>query len=429
MPQNFSDLQPYENPPLHDRVRALLCADDKGQVQVVAPESALVDPEPICSTIARELRSLPPAEDVSVCAIPGFYGLPSVVDSHLKDRPVVALATEKPGQYVRATGAQLNQMCTTHVSFDTEFCAELVNTPASTHDDEDQILRAVETFTTRRIEARLDETLVIPPLPETAQRIIALQQDPNFDLQDLVTIIEADPAISARLMGWANSAFYGNGTPSKSLNDAIMRVLGFDLVFNMALGMSIGATLNLPAHHVSGASPYWLDAVYCAATMESLGRLMPKSTGVNPGTCYLAGLLSNFGTLVVGHVFPPQYESICRVIEANPTLPHAYVDQHVLHLSREVIASALLELWELPEEITIAQRFQHIHDYQGTHQTYVYLLQLSVLLLHSNRANHHEQVESLIKALELSHDDLDEVVQAIMESQAELGELAATLAQ
>ena len=32
--QTTSELAPYENPPIEDRVRALLCADGKGQVQL-----------------------------------------------------------------------------------------------------------------------------------------------------------------------------------------------------------------------------------------------------------------------------------------------------------------------------------------------------------------------------------------------------------
>ena len=385
--QPIKDLPRFDNPPDAAKVRALLCEDPQGQVQVIAPQRALVDPDPICQTTARELRSLPVAEDEPVCAIPGFYGLPSVVHDGLKHEPELALATETPDEYVRVTGAELHTMCSSHASFETQFCQTLVPTPANAHGDEQDILAAVDEFTARRIQARLDETLHIPPLPEAARRIIALQQDPDYDLSDLVKIIETDPSLSARIMGWANSALYALSSPAKSLDDAIMRVLGFDMVFNMALGMAIGATLNVPKAHVSGASPYWLDAVYTAATMEALAH-QTTNEKPNPGTCYLAGLLANFGTLVLGHVFPPQYETICRLQEANPDIHHTYVDQHVLKLNREIIAASLLELWELPDEVTTAMRFQYVEDYWGEHQTYVNLLTLSQALLAHADAGH-----------------------------------------
>lgn len=427
MQPTLPDLPPYDNPPLEVRVRALLCADDKGQVQVVAPEDALVDPEPIRESTARDLRSLPRAQESSVCAIPGFYGLPSVVHAGLKEHSVMALATETPGQYVRATGAELHQMCKTHASFEAEFCERLESTPADPAHDEENIHKAIETFTARRIEARLDETLVIPPLPETARRIIELQQDPSLDLSDLVAIIEADPSIAARIMGWANSAFYGSSTPSKTLNDAIMRVLGFDLVFNMALGLSIGDSLHLPKSHVSGASPYWFDAVYSGATMEALAQKMSAEGRPNPGTCYLAGLLSNFGTLVVGHVFPPQYETICQLQEANPDTAYPFIDQHVLLVNREVIAATLLELWELPDEITTAVRFQNVADYSGAHASYVHLLTLAQELFWHGPGQLDQNCQKIVRELGISDDDLLEIAEVLSQSQDELDELAQTM--
>jgi HD-like signal output (HDOD) protein len=419
----------YPNPPGEQRVRALFCGDNKGQIQVVAPEIALVDPEPIRVSTARDVRHVPQAENASVCAIPGFYGFPSIVDSQLKEKSVIALATEVPGQYVRATGAQLHQMCLNHASFETQFTSALTGTPANKEQDRADIERAVLSFTARRIEARLDETLSIPPLPETAQRIIALAEDPMFDLSDIVTIIESDPAIAARIMGWANSAFYGTPTPSKTLNDAIMRVLGFDMVFNMALGMAIGDSLNLPESHVSGASPYWLDAVYSAATVEALSRQAAKDKQINPGTGYLTGLLSNFGTLVVGHVFPPQYASICRIQEANPSIGYPGIDQHVLHVNREVLAATLLELWNLPEEITTAIRFQNVGGYVGEHQYHVALLRLAQDLLCYGPDGLHEDSLATATQMGISESGIAEVAEVILSAQNELSDLAFSLGQ
>ncbi|MEE4280999.1 MAG: HDOD domain-containing protein [Pseudomonadales bacterium] len=419
----------YPNPPGEQRVRALFCSDNKGQIQVVAPEIALVDPEPIRVSTARDVRHVPQAENASVCAIPGFYGFPSIVDSQLKEKSVIALATEVPGQYVRATGAQLHQMCLNHASFETQFTSALTGTPANREQDQQDIERAVLSFTARRIEARLDETLAIPPLPETAQRIIALAEDPMFDLNDIVTIIESDPAIAARIMGWANSAFYGTPTPSKTLNDAIMRVLGFDMVFNMALGMAIGDSLNLPESHVSGASPYWLDAVYSAATVEALSRQAAKDKQINPGTAYLTGLLSNFGTLVVGHVFPPQYASICRIQEANPSIGYPEIDQHVLHVNREVLAATLLELWDLPEEITTAVRFQNVGGYVGEHQDHVALLRLAQDLLCYGPDGLHEDSLATATQMGISELSISEVAEVILSAQNELSDLAFSLGQ
>lgn len=429
MSEDISELPLYENPPQDERVRALICADDKGQMQVIAPEQALVDPRPIEATTARAMRSLQPEESATVSAIPGYYGLPSVVHSDLKNRDSLALATETPDRYVRATGDQLNQLCLVHASFDTAFCERLQGTPECPDNDEADIVRAVESFTARRIEARLDETLHIPPLPDTARRIIELQGQENYGLDDLVNIIEADPPVAARIMGWANSSFYGSERPSTTLNDAIMRVLGFDMVFNMALGMAIGDALSLPRSHVYGASPYWLDAVYNAATMEALAKQIAAKERPNPATCYVAGLLANFGTLVLGHVFPPQYEIICRLTEANPQLPCSYIDQHVLNVSREVLAATLFELWDLPDEICCTVRFQQVRNYTGMHQSYVRLQMLARELLQLGQEGLKQTQYERAEALGISKADLTEVSELVRDSQKELGALAGAMSR
>ncbi|MCH8140070.1 MAG: HDOD domain-containing protein, partial [Proteobacteria bacterium] len=95
------------------------------------------------------------------------------------------------------------------------------------------------------------------------------------------------------------------------------------------------------------------------------------------GLCYLSGLLANFGTLVLGHVFAPYFATICALQEANRHLPHTFIDQQVLQLPREVVASALLELWALPQEVSDAVRFQYATDYEGNNATYVNLLSLA----------------------------------------------------
>ena len=423
-----TDLPVYDHPPRDVRVRALLCEDSAGRMHIIAPEKALVDPDLIGQTTGRTLRSLPPAQEEPLCAIPGFYGLPTVIHSGLLKANALALATETPGRYVRVTGAELHQMSRSVRSFEIQFGERLTPIPSVTDDDQQQIRCAVDKFTTRRIEARLDETLHIPPLPEAARQIISLQQNPDFDLSDLVQIIETDPGLTARLMGWANSALYAPPTPAKTVNDAIMRVLGVDIVFNMALGMAIGASLNLPSTEVAGANPYWLTAVYNAATMEALAQHIESPDPPNPGTCYLVGLLANFGTLVAGHVFPPQYEKICRLQEANPQIHHAHIDQHVLSVNRETIAATLLELWELPDEVTTAMRFQSVKAYRGEHHTYVRLLQLShVLSAHAQLG--HRTLEGCDAKIEFGDLNLDwrgveGVIETVFDSKAELGELA-----
>ena len=158
--------------------------------------------------------------------------------------------------------------------------------------------------------------------------------------------------------------------------------------------------------------------------MEALAHQVQTQDKPNPGTAYLAGLLANFGTLVLGHVFPPQYETICRIQESNPQVHHTYVDQHVLTLNREVIAASLLELWELPDEVTTALRYQFVENYNGEHKTFVNLLTTSHKMLDYVETDSSSDLTKLCEELEMDWDGVESVIETLRSSRDELGEIA-----
>lgn len=57
----------------------------------------------------------------------------------------------------------------------------------------------------------LQQTELIPPLPETARKILLLRNKPDANLDELVKIIENDPALAAFIMKYARMAIYGYG--------------------------------------------------------------------------------------------------------------------------------------------------------------------------------------------------------------------------
>jgi hypothetical protein len=140
----------------------------------------------------------------------------------------------------------------------------------------EEITQAVQAFTARRIQKRLEETIEIPPLADTAQKIIKLRVDPNATIDDITGVVETDPALAAQVVSWAASPYYASPGKIRSVEDAIVRVLGFDLVINLALGLALGKTLSLPKDHPQQATPYWQQSIYTAAVIEGLTRAMPR---------------------------------------------------------------------------------------------------------------------------------------------------------
>ncbi len=192
------------------RARALIVGDDTNKMHLIAPDAAIVDLTVLSNWSGRQLRT---ESFEPIAAIPGFYEHPLVVDRRVAEWDRLALATERPDEYVTLTHAEFNRGAAKASVVD--FCIDIgaEPTPRQPHDDRERVIASITAFTELRIRQRLDQTLTIPPLPEATRRILELKADPDFNLRDLTRVVEADPSLSARIIGWANSAYYGLREP------------------------------------------------------------------------------------------------------------------------------------------------------------------------------------------------------------------------
>jgi HD-like signal output (HDOD) protein len=297
-------------------------------------------------------------------------------------------------------------------------------------DDVAVITKAVERFTALRVKQRLEDTLGLPSLPPTVQKIIQLRSDPDAGVSELVPVVKVDPSLSAQVMSWAASPYYAAPGDVSSIDDAVIRVLGFDLVINMALGTAMGQILRIPEDGPRGATPYWLQSVYNASLAEKLCKIMMVEDKPQPGIAYLAALLHNFGYLILAHLFPPHFTLLSRYIEANPHFPLDAIEQQVISVTREQISSWLLSSWALPEDVCVAIRQQNHPDYVGEHDSYVKLLYLANRLLRAEGLSDgpvEDIPDHLFAELGLDRHEVDLLVQSLIENDDDIRELTSLL--
>ncbi|MBD8594363.1 HDOD domain-containing protein [Pseudomonas sp. CFBP 8758] len=416
-------------------IQAVLLADAIGALMVLFPQSKLLDLSRLAELTGRKLTAVPEERLMKMLgkhqltvlpALPILTSSPCLYDERLMLEPTLLISSGEPGTWLEISGDDFRKMLTKASSG--VFGEPLANVRPNLDrpdDDSQEIDRAVQNFTARRIQQRLESTIEIPPLAATAQKIIKLRVDPNATIDDITGVVETDPALAAQVVSWAASPYYASPGKIRSVEDAIVRVLGFDLVINLALGLALGKTMSLPKDHPQHATPYWHQSIYVAAVIEGLTRAMPRASRPEAGLTYLAGLLHNFGYLLLAHVFPPHFSLICRHLEVNPHLQHDFVEQHLLGVTREQMGAWLMRYWEMPEELSTALRFQHDPGYTGEHAAYANLVCLAIRLLRSRGIGSGEQhiPDALLERLELSRDKAEDVVSKVLEAEALLREL------
>lgn len=399
-------------------VKSLVLQDNQGRLQVLLPMDHMLDLASVKAQFGRNLEAVPMAELTpllqqqnlkTVPAIPEWQGMTTMVDAALLRHQTLWLDTGDGEQMLELHQPDFKSIIKSACVG--ELAVPAPHLPDSPEMDEEQILFSLKNFTTLRIKQRLDETLELPPLPETAQRIIKLRADPDADISDLANIVELDPALAAQVVSWASSPYYSAPGKIKSVHDAIVRVLGFDMVLNLALGLALGRTMNTTAMTPRQTRAYWQGAVCTAAVVEGLVTSIVREHRPGFGMAYLSGLLNNFGYLVLAEVFPPYFANISRHLEVNRHIPASSVEQHLLGVSSCQIAAWLLESWHMPEEVVIAMRHQNNPNYQGEHSSYPKLIYVARQLLANKGLGHGAYQEIPAKVYEDLH--LDPVTASI----------------
>lgn len=373
----------------------LLQAVDGFNLQAVYPAHCLLDLQKLNSG-GTDWRARSPGyrqsllKDLkikSIPALPGILPMPLCVDLRYIQGDWVFIESGNPEQLLRFTLSEYQALLEAAQAEQDKFTLPLIETrPNLDYPDRDEteIRSAVEAITQQRVRARLSESIEIAPLPLSSQHLLSLKSKVDVSGAELANVIEMDPSLASQVISWANSPYYGAPGSIRSIQDAVLRVLGFDLTMNMALGLALSRQIRLPKDGVHGHKHFWRDALLKALLVEKLVKKMPPLTRPYAGLAYLGGLLHNFGYLVLAEVFPPYFSLYCRNQEANPHVPSMYLERFLFGITREQIASYLFTTWGLPNEMCVAIRQQHNPHYTGEHFKYANLLYLAEQYLQPN---------------------------------------------
>ncbi len=417
-------------------MRALVLVDAKGPLMAILPNNHLLDFSALCQSLNRELEPVPADQLVNVfddceshCCPPlgNAYGLDVIIDKSLLEQETLYLEPGSHTSIIRIDRHEfLRLLPDAHIG---RFSHPL---KALHKEDPTRALSStVEQFTPARIKRRVEEFHDLPALPGAALEILELAANPRADARDLARIIEQDAPLAARIMRYANSSLYGYPGKIKDLKGAIARVLGFDFVLNLALGITVGKSLQVPQDGPLGLEAFWRHSVYAAALVERLSTLMPNDIRPKRGTAYLAGLLHNLGMLLLGHAFQTEFFLLNRYLAANPDLPVETVEKYVLGVGHDQIGAWLLSAWHLPDELITAARRHHEENYWGDHAIYSQLVLVANRLLarYGIGTNHTTDLPSFsLEMLGLNEAQVIATAEALWEGNTELDDLARMVA-
>lgn len=196
----------------------------------------------------------------------------------------------------------------------------------------------------------------LPTLPAVAMRVLELTQNDDVDLTDLATAIQADQALSARILRTINSSFYGLPRPVGSIRPAI-QYLGTNAVKALVLGFSLVQSINGRAEHDVGFNyvDYWRRAVHSAAAARELARASRKA---DHEEAFLAALMQDIGMIALYRAYGDRYLQIMD-IAGNDHNQLSAIEQRELEVTHERIGAKIAQIWRLPDSTIEAIASHH----------------------------------------------------------------------
>lgn len=198
------------------------------------------------------------------------------------------------------------------------------------------------------LKSLLDQPSKLPTIPKVTQQLIQSFSSEDVTVDDIARQLATDPALSAKLLRLANSAYFHVSRTIGTVDDAL-RLLGFVMVRNLVLGNSlVGAFRQTPGLDLK---QFWRYNLYtsCAA------RWLAGATGANADLVFTVGLMHGIGQLQMHVGMPAAMAPLDRQMHVLAG-GRAELEQQALGFHYGNVAAELAQIWNFPLPIISALR-------------------------------------------------------------------------
>ena len=199
------------------------------------------------------------------------------------------------------------------------------------------------------------ERIDLPSFPEVAARVRKALSNDDVEVEQIVRVISAEPALAARLLQLANSAALNStGRRVTDLRTAISRI-GFNMARSATIAFAMSQLRRAEAYKglEQPLAELWEHSAHVAAVSHVIAT---RFTRLSADTALLAGLLQGVGKLYL----------LTRAARFPALLADAGAYQRLVAVWHERISGAILRNWEMADEIINA--VVHASDADREHQ-------------------------------------------------------------
>ena len=169
-------------------------------------------------------------------------------------------------------------------------------------------------------------------------------------MADAAQILSLDPALAARVLRMANSAFYGFRAQVDTITRAA-NILGMQKIHDLALAASVSEAF-------AGLSNELMDIWYRSVHCGFLAQAIAAGAGMrSPESMFVRGLLHDIGHLVLFSRYPRECRRALAYSDEGMDA-RLYQEQQLIGIDAMQFAAELSRAWQLPE--SFVDSFKHL---------------------------------------------------------------------
>ncbi len=221
-------------------------------------------------------------------------------------------------------------------------------------------MTVAETTKPQRIELILRQIDALPTLPSVATRLLQLTASDESNARQVIDLIAADPAMTAKVLALCGKADKGVDSHALTIDKAVV-LLGFNAIRNAVLSLKVFELFDRPQ-----ASPqeqteddlldarfdrpaYWMHCLAVAVIAERLANAHPDPE-VRADEAFVCGLLHDIGKLALDYVLPKSFGRVVELTQNNQG-NIAELERKILGIDHHTAGKRLAEQWGLPHRL------------------------------------------------------------------------------
>lgn len=208
------------------------------------------------------------------------------------------------------------------------------------------------------VQGLISEIDNLKPIPQIANRVMKMAEDPQCSLRDIADVILHDPLITANLLRICNAAYFGLPRQIDSVQDAIT-LLGLQKIVDLVLLKCCAQTLGREQKGYGlHEGELWRAAVASAIIARKLSE---REGSQSRQLIFTAALLKDIGKVILDRFVADAFKQIDDLIK-NEGLSFNEAEKKSIGIDHAELGALVAKKWKLSPKMVYIIKNHHMSE-------------------------------------------------------------------